>query len=497
MKFISIVGCQFCGGTTRRLDRPAMRGSWRELLLLLSMGASVMVAGPAFSAGPTVLDPFIVYYPGEGCESGILEMEVWNRSKSAWQAHPHHSRILAGSCQREDAGGLLNEVRTRCADSNRNRSDGPTAPHSSPTWKVGFSLGQLREEADCERPIAPMTGESSHQIELSHPPPNVPIRSRIPKTEIKGRVDLDVELIVLIDRSLGPTASRALEDALERLLVERQEELGSLRIAWLTFRSDTAVAGATRSESPRDSGGPGDSQGRTIVFDDSAVSLGSRLRNGMGPSGRERRGGLVDALTTVRQSWRRTVETTGPRRSLIAYVNSHSPLPFGGASRADPVYRERLLDEVSALRARGVDQQYVLIGRHESALDEFVDRLRGRLVADASQRQVHVLETGGRLDGPLQDALVRSLAMPLSKVQAPVLEGLEIINERNGILAADVELAVGGGFRGGLPLESGVNRIRIEAVLSNGAMLVAVFDRAVDSARQRKGRVQIELERPQ
>ncbi len=467
----------------------------RRILLLLSMGPSVIWAGPALAAGPPVVDPYIVYHPGEGCESGILEMEVWNRSKSAWQPHPHHSRILAGSCQREDAGGLLNEVRTRCVDSSRSRS--PAAPDSRPAWKVGFTLGQLREEADCEQPVAPMAGESSPRIELSSPAPNAPIRSHEAKTEFRGRVALQSELIILIDRSLGPTASRALEDALEKLLVERREELGSLRIAWLAFRSDTASADERRPKSPHGADGPGDPQHPTIVFDDAVESLRSRLRRGMGPSGREGRGGLVDALATVRRAWRPTAETSGVRRSLVVYVNSQSPMPFGGAARDDPAYRARLLDVVGALGSLGVDQQYVLIGRHESALDELVDRLRQRLATRPAHRQVYVLETRELHEGPSQNALDRSLAEPLSNIEAPRLTRLELINERNGILAADVELAGGGGFRGGLPLESGANRIRIAAVLSSGATLVAVFDRTFEYVRQREGRVRIELERPE
>ena len=67
--------------------------------------AGVLLGG--LGAGTPPHDPVQVYYPAGQCETGVLEIELWHRASKAWRPHPDHPRIMAGTCQLEDAGDLL------------------------------------------------------------------------------------------------------------------------------------------------------------------------------------------------------------------------------------------------------------------------------------------------------------------------------------------------------------------------------------------------------
>lgn len=66
-----------------------------------------------------LVDPTTILFD-KSCPSQVLEIEIWNRLDKKWDHHPEHPLVLSGSCQVEDAGYLMNEIRVRCLrDDNR------------------------------------------------------------------------------------------------------------------------------------------------------------------------------------------------------------------------------------------------------------------------------------------------------------------------------------------------------------------------------------------
>lgn len=71
-------------------------------------------AGSVGAADASTPDPVRVFYAGEPCDGDWIELEVFDRAAEAWMAHPEHPRVPVGTCQEENAGWLLNELRWRC-----------------------------------------------------------------------------------------------------------------------------------------------------------------------------------------------------------------------------------------------------------------------------------------------------------------------------------------------------------------------------------------------
>ena len=57
-----------------------------------------------------------VFYPGRGCGSRVLEVEVWDDARETWSRHPEHPRVVADSCQLEARSRPLHQIRVRCID---------------------------------------------------------------------------------------------------------------------------------------------------------------------------------------------------------------------------------------------------------------------------------------------------------------------------------------------------------------------------------------------
>ncbi len=93
---------------------------------LLALGC--IAASPPRPSGP---EPVVVYFPAGDC-GGVLELELFDRARSAWIAHPEHPRLAPGACALELRERLLDELRVRCVDPSGRR--GPSA------WVVGAEL---------------------------------------------------------------------------------------------------------------------------------------------------------------------------------------------------------------------------------------------------------------------------------------------------------------------------------------------------------------------
>jgi len=84
-----------------------------------------------------------VFYPRGDCSTGIIEVEIFDRASERWKPHPAHPRVPAGSCQSEDPGVLLHEIRIRCVD-----PEGTVGPSA---WRVGFDVYKPRAAPDCDQ----------------------------------------------------------------------------------------------------------------------------------------------------------------------------------------------------------------------------------------------------------------------------------------------------------------------------------------------------------
>ncbi len=110
----------------------------RTTRLILCLFQVFLLTGLASAQTPSAEDRVQVFYPKGSCETGWIDLEVYDRDAQVWLPHPDHPRISVDTCQHEDPGILLQELRVRCADpANRARV--------SP-WRVG---------AEVFKPVAP------------------------------------------------------------------------------------------------------------------------------------------------------------------------------------------------------------------------------------------------------------------------------------------------------------------------------------------------------
>lgn len=112
---------------------------WWVVGLALGFG----LAQEALSQTPTPEEDRVqVFYPKGECETGLIEIEVYNRTTRAWQPHAEHPQIEADTCQREDPGVLLQELRVRCAD--------PEHPARASEWRVGAEVFKPLASSQCK-----------------------------------------------------------------------------------------------------------------------------------------------------------------------------------------------------------------------------------------------------------------------------------------------------------------------------------------------------------
>ena len=104
---------------------------WPLLTTLATLACAAAPPGNELAAPAARTDRALVHYPAGGC-SGVLEIEVFERASESWRPHPAHPRLAPGACVGEPAGGLLNELRVRCAD--------PAGARAPSDWVVGAEL---------------------------------------------------------------------------------------------------------------------------------------------------------------------------------------------------------------------------------------------------------------------------------------------------------------------------------------------------------------------
>ena len=124
------------------MDQKARLGM-RWFSLLMAPCLFLLLAPVAVAESPSTGDRVQVFYPKGDCETGWIDIEVYDRDVETWRAHSDHPRVATGTCQFEDPGVLLQEIRVRCADpQNRARVS---------AWRVGAEVFTPVSSGKCRK----------------------------------------------------------------------------------------------------------------------------------------------------------------------------------------------------------------------------------------------------------------------------------------------------------------------------------------------------------
>lgn len=143
---------------------------WSLLFVLLPFLSALWMTSQS-RAEP--IDPTTILFD-KSCPSQVLEIEIWNRLEKKWDAHPDHPLILAGSCQVEDAGYLMNEIRVRCLRTD-NRTIEP--------WTDGIKVYSAGIVDGCTLPQA-----RTPMVEIHSPAKGEIIRNETRLARVEGRI---------------------------------------------------------------------------------------------------------------------------------------------------------------------------------------------------------------------------------------------------------------------------------------------------------------------
>jgi len=220
-------------------------------------------------AWESTMDPVFVFYPRESCTGERIALEVWKRDEQRWARHPRHPVIPVDSCQLEDAGVLLNEIRWRCLD--RGRSDLDSG------WSLGVRVFEPSVMQRCDV-VRTGGGFGETEIHVSTPKPGETISDADGNLEIEGSVWIgglagaEYDIVIAIDTSAEsplaqasrPNAPRtdtlAAQVRAAREFVETiQDRLGEVRVG-IVSHPGTGAKSARRSGNARGAPSNGDSE---------------------------------------------------------------------------------------------------------------------------------------------------------------------------------------------------------------------------------------------
>ncbi len=435
---------------------------------------------PAFGQNRTLKDPVQVFYPAGDCTTGVIEIELFNRAVNQWQPHPAHPRIMADTCQTEDAGDLLNEIRVRCID--------PANPARASDWLLGVQVFEPAGAPGCGPPEIGSTLRPRPRIHLTEPPAGTPLRTATALASLAGQVQLTHDLAVLVDTSFDPDSMKLLIDALDGLIARDADLLGPVQIAWVFFTVEPTAPGTGHVEVVPPSG---DRQQLLVQL--------SRLADAKRPAAAHGLGAGIDAaIASLRAAGER-----GDRQTVLVLVDGAADLPFGPGAGTSPSVRREIETSVDSAVQAGIALEIVVIGRDERDLAELADQIHARILAGRAG--------GGLIALARADTLAKSLPdLPLT-----TLREVRVENLATGGVADPLDWDRAGRFQGKIPMRSGKNPLRVRARLSNGQDVIADFERhfdpsalrdalrtgeaerierARDASKQREGSVTLEVE---
>lgn len=417
------------------------------ILLVSSVSWGVSEAGVPFAApgaaGPRdslgmrrAADPIHVFHARGPCEGSHLQLEIFHRDLRVWAPHPAHERVPVETCQVEDAGKLLNELRWRCED-----------PGLHNPWNVGLNVFDPRVTESCA--VGELRGPDYRiDIHVSAPSRSTVVRSPDRMTTLRGSVRIDglegvaYDVLLALDRSGNSPRDKGRLDAQLRaaaqLIDSLRPRLGAVRIGLASYPNPHPQKGESR-------------KGRLELPLTSDADLLQRALTRIEARGVAGSPAFVDGLEHgLNQLLLLSggAERPAARRVLVLAGEGHAA-PFVADTAPDPVLFMRLDDLAADVRKGGVRLHVLALGGYAEEptplVQDLVARSLGRFL------RIPVVE----LDAPI-----------FSSVSLPEPEEVQITSALTGTRhTARIDPA--GHFAVEVPLEAGLNRLRLQARTSD------------------------------
>ncbi|MCH8084130.1 MAG: hypothetical protein IH885_07825 [Myxococcales bacterium] len=473
--------------------RVAAACSAHTLLALFAAAALLtLLALPGLAlAWESTMDPVFVYYPRDFCSGERLALEVWKRDEQRWVKHPRHPVVPVDSCQLEDAGVLLNEIRWRCLE--REHSDRDQG------WSVGVRVFEpsVMQRCDVARTGG---GFGETEIHVSTPRPDETISDADGNVEIEGSVwvgglaGAEYDIVIAIDTSAAesrnegqtPLAKQPSERAPSQLspadpltaqvraaraFVETiRGRLGEVRVGIVSFPGIDAKS-AGRPAGADNAAPTGDSEivlaRRELPLSDDAVALQRTLERLLH---RERAGpkGFTDGLSLAIDELFRPPDwpgaaRPGARRIVMLSADGSSGFPFGPSAQADRDFRERNAELARNASLRGVALHLFALGGISEEPPAFIDQMLANRASSFTRVQSPDLR-----------------AFYTDRVSMPYLERLSVHDTLTGQPIGNSSFTTDGRFAASVPLSPGENQLTVRARISDGeeqeSPLVVEFD---------------------
>ncbi len=490
--------------------QPRCSAAVHPVITLLVLFALLALPNLARAWGST-MDPVYVFYPRASCDGEQIALEVWNRDEQRWAEHPHHPVIPVDSCQLEDAGVLLNEIRWRCLE--RDRSD------RDESWSVGVRVfeSEIMQRCDVARSGG---GFGETEIHVSTPKSGETIADADGNLEIEGSVWIggmagaEYDVVIAIDTSNAESGSddaiplagasdrpatpqAALGDPLvaqvraARSFVDSiRDRLGEVRVGIVSFPGPRASAEAV-SSAAGDSAARGESAEsyaqREIPLTADAAAIETALkrivdRGRAGPM--HFSDGLALALDELFRppNWPGAARP-GARRIVLISSDGRGGFPFGPDAQADRDFRERNVELARSATLRGVALHLFALGGISEQPPAFI----GEMIADSAGSFT-------RVPSPDQGTFFTE------RVSMPYLTEISVHDAVGDQEIGNLSFSPDGRFAASVPLSPGENHLSVKARTSDGdereSQLVVEFDAsayqerllALEAARIRRAR---------
>ncbi|MBW2715927.1 MAG: VWA domain-containing protein, partial [Deltaproteobacteria bacterium] len=425
------------------------------------------------------MDPVFVYYPRDFCSSNQIALEVWKRDERRWVEHPRHPVVPVDSCQLEDAGILLNEIRWRCFD-----LDGSDPEFG---WSVGVRVFEpgVMQHCDVARTGS---GFGETEIHISNPRPDETISDADGNLEIDGSVWIgglagaEYDIVIAIDtsaakstRETGP--SHANTQSVQALLPHASPDpltaqvraahafvesirnrLGEIRVGIVSFPGVDAKSASTPdvASSAASEGNPDIPLARReLALTDNAVELQRALQRVLD---RDRAGpnGFTDGLALAIDELYRPpgwpgAARPGARRIVMLSADGSGGVPFGPSAQADRDFRERNVERARNASARGVALHLFALSGISEEPPPFINEMLANPASSFT-----------RVPSPERGAFFAD------HVSLPYLEKLSIHDPETGQSIGYSSFSADGKFAASVPLSPGSNRLTIRARTSDG-----------------------------
>ena len=422
------------------LSKTVRRCLW---LCILSVALGMAQPSRAQDANSWAQDPVLVYYPRGDCRGANIELQVFDRDTSRWRPHPVHPLVPVDTCQLEDAGRLLNELRFRCEE---------PADTDPPSMFIEIDVFDPRVMEQCAS--GPKQARSGVELHVTKPEQGSSVRNPTMEVAVEGNVRMngfeggEYDLVLVIDRSEA-TRRDGLDlfepqlRAAEALVDSLATRLGAVRIGILSYPNLPPLPG---------DGGTGAHRAIALTDDPAALRAAIAALRARGTSG------FSTFLSAMGYGLKELDPSTGrgarakARKVLAVAASAKGKLPFGPGVDEDASFKVRLLAQAQRAQERGI------------ALELF------GLAGLVEQTPKGVEAALARSHGTLHRVPLPALDSPFfSEIPLPEVREVTIANRTRNQEPRTAQLSSDGHFSLTLPVAPGKNRLLLRALLSDGS----------------------------